>query len=432
VTSVLEKIDDTTVKITVTRTAEEFAPAMKNAYERVGASLNIPGFRKGKAPSKLIEQRVGRGAVIEQAVNDNLAEWYAEAVDENDVRPLGRPEIELTKIPAEADSKDGIEFTATVEVRPEFTLPPLADITVEVEPAEVTDEDIDARMVTLRERFATLKTVDRPAKDGDFVILDLSAQIDGKDVDAVQGTSYQVGSGNMLDGLDDVIIGLSADEVTTYDGPLAAGEHAGQQAHITVKVTGVKERELPEPDDEFAQLASEFDTVAELRDDLATQAQRIRANNQAIMARDGLVETLLDKVDIELPKKRIEQEVHDHLAGENRLEDDEHRAEVTAEATAALSKQIILDQLVEDLNVEVDENELLNFMLNISRQYGTDPTEFIENAQKQGQVPAFAAEVARSKAASIALRQVTVKDTAGADVDLSAAIGTGEEDEETA
>src|SRR5690606_30540062 len=214
-------------------------------------------------------------------------------------------------------------------------LPAADSLKIEVAPAEVTDEDVEARLTALRERFGTLVGVDRPAAEGDFVTLDLSASVDGNDVDAVQGTSYQVGAGNMLEGLDDVLVGLSAGEETTYEGPLAAGEYAGQNAQITVKVTAVKTRELPEADDDFAQLASEFDTLEELREDLREQAGRIKVNNQAMEAREKLLELLTDATDFELPKKVIEAEVHNHLESEGRLEDDEHRAEVTEEATEA-------------------------------------------------------------------------------------------------
>ncbi|MGC4174653.1 trigger factor [Demequina sp.] len=427
-TSALEQIDATTVKLTVTLTEEDIAPVMAHAYEHVGSQVQIPGFRKGKVPPKILEQRVGKGAIIEHAVNDGLPGWYSEAVQEQGIRPYGQPEVEVVKIPGIEAGDEGIEFTATVEVRPEVTLPAADSLTITVAPAEITDEDVDARLTALRERFGTLVGVDRPAAEGDFVTLDLSAVVDGTDVDAVQGTSYQVGAGNMLEGLDEVITGLSAGEETTYEGPLAAGDHAGEKATITVKVTAVKERQLPDADDDFAQLASEFDTINELKEDLREQAGRIKTNNQAMEAREKLLEALTEATDFELPKKVIESEVHTHLENENRLEDDEHRAEVTEEAGKALRVQILLDQLADDFDIEVEQSELLDYLLNASRQYNADPAQFIEQVEKAGQIPAMVAEVARSKATAYALRRATVVDEKGAAVDLTPVIGSIEDE----
>jgi trigger factor len=426
VTSALEKIDDTTVKLTVTLTEADIAPMMHHAYEHVGSQVQIPGFRKGKVPPKILEQRVGKGAIIEHAVNDGLPTWYSEAVQEQGLRPYGQPEVEVLSIPGVDD--EGLEFVATVEVRPEVKLPAADSLTITVAPAEVSEEDVDARLTALRERFGTLTGVDRPAAEGDFVTLDLAATVDGADVDAVQGTSYQVGQGNMLEGLDDVLIGLSAGEETTYEGPLAAGDHAGETATITVKVTAVKERQLPDADDDFAQLASEFDTVGELREDLREQAARIKTNNQAMEAREKLLVALTDATDFELPKKVIEAEVHNHLESESRLEDDEHRAEVTEEASKALRVQILLDQLADDFEIEVEQSELLDYLLNASRQYNADPADFIEQVEKAGQIPAMVAEVARSKATAYALRRATAKDEAGKAVDLTPVIGSLEDE----
>lgn len=427
-TSALEKIDATTVKLTVTLTEEDLKPSMDHAYEHIAQEVQIPGFRKGKVPPRILETRVGKGAIIEHAVNDGLPGWYAEAVEEQGIRPFGQPEVEVVKIPGSEEGFEGLEFTAEVEIRPEVELPAAESLTLEVDPIEVSDEDVQQRLDNLRERFGSLKTVDRPVEDGDFTTIDLAAKLDGADIDNVQGTSYQVGSGNMLEGLDDALVGLSADEETTFEAPLAAGDNAGQVAQITVKVTAVKERELPEVDDDFAQLASEFDTVDELKEDLKAQVSKIKTNNQAVQAREKLIDALRDATDFELPKKVIENEVHSHLENENRLEDDEHRAEVTEEAHNALRAQILLDQLAEDLDIEVQQNELLDYLLNQSRQYGMDPNTFIQQVEQAGQIPAIVAEVARSKATAFALRRTTVKDTAGNAVDLSPVIGSVEDE----
>ncbi|MBX9244201.1 trigger factor [Actinotalea ferrariae] len=426
--SAVETIDATTVKLTVEVSHDELKPSIDHAYEHIGSQVQIPGFRKGKVPARILDQRVGRAAVIEHAVNDGMAGFYRQAITEADLRPLGQPDIEVTAIPALTEADGGLSFTAQVEVRPVVEIPELSGLTVTVDDVEVSDEDVDARLDALRERFGTLVGVDRPAAEGDYVVLELVAKIDDEEVDQVSGVSYQIGSGNMLEGLDEALTGLSAGETATFETALAGGERAGEAAQVTVTATTVKTRELPEADDEFAQLASEFDTLEELRADLREQAARIKASNQAVQARDLLLEQLRGGVEIPVPAGVVEAEVHRHLESEGRLEDDEHRAEVGDQAREALANQILLDTLAEQLEVRVSQNELVEYLVSASRQYGMDPNTFIKTVDEQGQIPAMVAEVGRSKAVAVALRQVTVVDGSGAPVDLSEYIGSDDED----
>lgn len=426
--SAVETIDATTVKLTVEVSHDELKPSIDHAYEHIGSQVQIPGFRKGKVPARILDQRVGRPAVIEHAVNDGMAGFYRQAISEADLRPLGQPEIEVTEIPALTQADGGLTFTAQVEVRPTIELPELDGLTLTVDDVEVTDADVDERLDGLRERFGTLVGVDRPAAEGDFVVLDLRATIDDEEIDSVSGISYQIGSGNMLEGLDEALTGLSAGETTTFETALAGGERAGENATVTVTATTVKERELPAADDDFAQMASEFDTVAELREDLRGQVARAKGSEQAVQARDLLLEKLKDGLDIPIPNGVVEAEVHRHLESEGRLEDETHRAEVTEEARTALADQILLDTLAERLEVKVGQNELLDYLVNASRQYGMDPNTFIKTVDEQGQIPAMIAEVGRSKAVAVALRRVAVVDGAGAAVDLTEYIGSDEDD----
>ncbi|MDQ0423922.1 MULTISPECIES: trigger factor [Cellulomonas] len=427
--SAVETLEPTKVKLSVEVSYDELKPSIEHAYQHIAEQVTVPGFRKGKVPPRIIDQRVGRPAVIEHAVNEGLSGFYADAVRENELRPMGQPEVEVTKVPGLVAGDEGeLHFTAEVEVRPEITLPALDGLTLTVDDVEVSDEDVDARLDALRERFGSLVGVDRPAQEGDFVVIDLAATIGDEQVDQVSGTSYQIGSGNMLEGLDEALTGLSAGETTSFETELVGGERQGEKATVTVTATGVKERQLPEVDDEFAQLASEFDTIDELKADLREQAARIKASNQAVQARDLLVEKLTSEVEIPVPAGVVEAEVHRHLESEGRLEDDEHRAEVTEQAQTALRNQILLDTLAEQLDVKVSQSELLDYLVSASRQYGMDPNTFIQTVDQQGQIPAMVAEVARSKALALSLRQVAVVDGSGAAVDLSEFIGSDEED----
>ena len=425
--STVENLDPTKAKLTVEVEYVELQPAIEHAYGHIAKDINIPGFRKGKVPPRIIDQRVGRAAVLEHAINEGLPGFYRDAIEQSGLRPLGQPTVEITGVPSEDDESGVLEFTAEVEVRPEFDLPDFEGMTLEVPTTEVTDEDVQGQLESLQARFGTLVGVDRPAVEGDFVVLDLKATIDDNEVDNVSGTSYEIGTGNMLEGMDEALTGLSAGETTTFVAPLAGGDHNGQDASITVTATSVKQRELPEADDEFAQLASEFDTIDELKADLREQAASNSVSNQAVAARDMLLAEL-NKIEIPLPAGVIEAEVNRHLEGEGRLEDETHRAEVTEETSVALKNQILLDALAEKLEVQVAQQELLDYLISASRQYGMDPQQFITTLDQQGQIPAMVGEVARSKSLAVALRQIEVKDSEGNVVDLSEFIGSDEDD----
>ncbi|WP_129336733.1 trigger factor [Cellulomonas endophytica] len=428
--SAVETLDPTKVKLTVEVTYEELGPSITHAYEHIAQQVTVPGFRKGKVPPRIIDQRVGRPAVIEHAVNEGLGGFYAQAVRDNQLRPLGQPDVQVTKVPGlvKGEEEGQLEFTAEVEVRPTVELPDLDALTLTVDGLDVSDEDVQTRLDALRERFGTLVGVDRPAQETDYVVLDLVATIGEEEVDQVSGISYQIGSGNMLQGLDEALTGLSAGETTTFVSTLVGGERAGEEASVTVTAQQVKERQLPEADDEFAQLASEFDTLDELVADLREQAGKGKASGQAVQARDLLLEKIVGDAEVPVPAGVVEAEVVRHLESEGRLEDDEHRAEVQEQATTALRNQIVLDTLAEHLGVKVSQNELVEYLVAASRQYGMDPNTFIKTIDENGQVPAMVAEVARSKALAVALRRVQVTDASGAPVDLSEFIGSDEED----
>jgi trigger factor len=426
VKSALETLSPTRVKMTVEVPFEELKPSLDAAFKHIGEHIQVPGFRKGKVPSRIIEQRVGRAAVLEEAVNDALPQFYGQALEEHAVRPLGQPEISDLNVPA-ADGED-FSFVVEVDKRPEIDLPDFSDLELTVDEVMVEDADVEDRLDALRARFGTLKGVDRAARDGDFVSLDLSAEIDGEQIDSVTGVSYEVGSGNMLEGLDEALVGMSTDETKQFTAPLAGGDHAGSDAECTVTVTAVKERELPELDDEFAQLASEFDTLEELRADIVRAASNDKKLGQGVEARDKLLDLMLERVEIPVPDSVVEAEVHSHLEGEDRLRDDEHRAEVQENTRKALKTQLLLDAIAEKESVQVQQQELIEFLVMTSQQYGVDPNTFAQSIDQEGQIPAMVAEVARRKALATVLEKVSVKDTAGNPVDLNEAVqGAGDE-----
>ncbi|MGO2643242.1 trigger factor, partial [Brevibacterium aurantiacum] len=417
--SSVEQLDPTRVKISVDVPYAELKPSIDEAYKTIGGQVTIPGFRQGKVPARIIDQRVGRPAVIQEAVNNGLDGFYREAVEEHDLKPLGQPEVEISEVPGLDGAEDGdLTFTVEVDVRPTIELPAYDTISVEVDPIEVTDEDVDAELEQLRTRFGTLSSVDRPAAKDDFVTLDLVATIDGEEIDTASDISYQVGAGTMLDGMDEALDGLSADETTTFETTFAGGEHAGETGTVSITLSAVKVRELPAADDDFAQLASEFDTIDELRTDLREQAAKQKETDQGAQARDKVLESLIETLNVPVPEKVVTDEVERHLESESRVDDDEHRKEVTEETERNLRTQFILDSIAEAEEVEVTQPELIEYLISASQQYGMNPNEFAQMLDSSGQVNALVGEVTRRKALAAALAGAVVKDTEGNVVDM--------------
>ncbi|WP_314424891.1 trigger factor [uncultured Microbacterium sp.] len=427
--STVEKLTPTRVKLSITVTPDDLKPSIAHAYEHIAQDVQIPGFRKGKVPAPIIDQRIGRGAVIEHAVNEGLDKFFREASAEHKLRIVGRPAAEITQWPNEKDFSGDLLVDIEVDVRPEIEIPAYDGITLTVDAVEADDAALDEEIEKLRARFGTLVPVDRPAAKGDFVELDLVATIDGAEIDRAEGVSYEVGSGELLEGIDDAIESLTAGEDTTFRSALVGGDHAGSEAEVSVSVKAVKERELPEADDDFAQIASEFDTIAELRESLAERVAQQGVFTQGSAARDKLVETLLEQIEIPVPPQLIEDEVHNHLEGENRLEDDVHRAEVTEASEKQFRTQVLLDTIAEQADVQVSQEELSQYLIQSASQYGMAPQEFVEALQSSNQLPALVGEVARNKALAIALGKVKVVDTNGKTVDLSDFVVTDDEAE---
>ncbi|WDG19389.1 trigger factor [Microbacterium sp. Clip185] len=427
VTSTVEKLTPTRVKLEISVSPEELKPSIAHAYEHIAQDVQIPGFRKGKVPAPIIDQRIGRGAVLEHAVNEGLDGFYRAAVAEQGLRVVGRPEADIVALPEVSDFSGDLKVTVEVDVRPDFELPAYEGLEITVDAVATDEAAIDAELDNLRARFGTLVTVERPAAKGDFVELDLVATIEGNEIDRAEGVSYEVGSGELLEGIDEAIESLTAGEDTTFRSKLVGGEHAGEEAEVSVSVKAVKERELPDADDDFAQMASEFDTIDELRASLSERVAQQSTFTQGAAARDKLVEVLLEKVDIPVPPKLVEDEVHAHLEGEGRLEDDVHRAEVTEASEKQFRTQVLLDKIAEEADVQVSQDELTQYLIQSAAQYGMAPQDFVNALQQGNQLPALIGEVARNKALAIALGRVSVVDTDGKPVDLTGFIAVEDE-----
>ncbi|MFD1859099.1 trigger factor [Aeromicrobium camelliae] len=430
-----ETLSPTRVKLTIEVPFEEFKPDLDKAYKSIGSQITVPGFRKGKVPAAIVDQRIGRAAVLDEALNAALPGWYNAALQQESLQPLGQPDIDLTKF----NDGDDIEITAELDVRPTIELPELSGIEVEVEDAEVTDADIDEQLEALRERFATFTDVDRAAAEGDSVTIDLSAaQKDGTPIEEAQasGLPYVVGKATMIEGLDEALIGLAKGESKTFETKLVGGDLAGQDVDVTVTLTEVKEQHLPEVDEEFVQMASEFDTVEELREDLRERLTRGKRMEQAAEARDLVLEQILDKAEVPLPETLVETELNARrdqvqqqlqfagLTFEGYLEDqgqtaDEFEAELERGVRDSIAAQFVLDQVVENNEFGIDDQELSEHIMRRAQESGQDPNQFIQHIMEHNHVPEMVGEVMRGKALASLVEGATVKDKSGNVLDLA-------------
>jgi trigger factor len=433
VKSAVETLSPTRAKLTVEVPFEELKPSLDAAYKKIAQQINVPGFRKGKVPPMVIDRQVGRGAVLDEAVNEVLPQKYFAALEENSLTPLAQPAIEVTRL----EDNDTLEFTAEVDVRPDITLPDYSGLEADVDDVEVNDADVEEQVQALRERFATLSDVERPAVDGDFVVIDLKATRDGEPVEGaeVSGMSYQVGRGGMIDGLDEALAGMSAGEEKTFSTELVSGDLVGEDVEVAVAVSQVQEQELPDLDDEFAQMASEFDTVDELSADVRERLGRGKRLEQAAAARDAVLEALLDRVEIPLPETVVTDELNARrqsveqqlaqagLTMDKYLEDEgqtleEFEADLDRRVRDAITAQFLLDEVAKREELGVEENELSEHLVRRAQQSGQDPQEFANHMFSHNHIPEMVQEILRGKALATIVESATVKDASGNVLDL--------------
>ncbi|MFI6601654.1 trigger factor [Nonomuraea sp. NPDC050536] len=431
----VEELSPTRVKLTVEVPFDELRPSLDAAYKKVAQQVRVPGFRPGKVPARIIEQRFGRAVVLEETLNDAVPKLYGQAVDEVDVFPVSQPDIEVTKI----EDGDQIEFTAEVDIRPNFDVPDYQGAEVTVDSAEVTDADVDTQLDALRQRFATLTGVERAATGGDFVVMDLRAEIDGENIEEQQANevSYEVGAGSVLQGLDDALEGMSAGEEKSFKTELVGGANAGDEADVIISVKSVKEKVLPELDDEFAQLASEFDSLEELKTSISEGARRNKLIDQVVQAREKALEALLEKIDIPIPDSAFKAEVDarkhnlEHQIAESGLSRDayfrlyqtteeERFKEFDDNSSRAIKAGFVLDKIVKAEELGVSEQELTNFVVRRAMEMGVQPNQLAQHLADNDQLTLAMVEIVRDKAKAVVGDAAKVVDTDGNEVDLKA------------
>ena len=415
--SSVENLSPTRVRFDISIEFNEMSSHVADAYKKVASQVNIPGFRKGKVPAAMIDQRVGRGTVLDEAINAALPDFYTQAAREHKIAVIGRPEVDIK----EFVDNEKLNFTIEVDVRPEIKLPDFSKIEIKVDDVTVTQAEIDEQIDSLRARFGTLHMVERAAKTGDFVNIDLVATINGEEVEGgtANDISYEIGSNSMVDGLDDAVVGLNVGDSKVFETALL-GMQEGEKGSVTVTVKSVKERELPALDDAFAKLASEFDNLAELKEDVAKRLERVKAMEQGAQARDKLVDKLVSELEIPIPEKLVEDEIHAHLEREGRLEDAEHRAEVDRDTRQMFKQDFLLDEVVKTEAVDVSEMELTEYIMRSASRYGMAPQDFANRVAQSGGINQMLAEVARAKALANILNRVSVVTESGKKVDLEA------------
>jgi trigger factor len=439
VKSTVENLSPTRVRLAVEVPFDDLKPSLDKAYAAIAQQVRVPGFRPGKVPARIIDQRVGRGAVLQEAMNEALPRFYGEAAREHELQPLGQPEISDISDLETLSAGSSFSFTAEVDVRPEISLPDIDGITVQVDDVEVTDAEVEEQLAELRDRFGTLKPVERAAEAGDYISLDLTTTVDGEEVEggSATGLSYVVGSGDLVDGLDEAITGKGAGETASFTTTLQQAEHAGKEADVTATVKSVKVKELPELDDEFAQLASEFDTVSELREDLKTRLARVKTLEQGAQARDKLLEKLIETVEFPLPESAVQAEVevrehdvvhslgHDDSLFDSYLESQgrsraDFQAELRESAEKTVRVQFILDAIAAKTDVQIGDAELTEYLIRQAARYQMAPQEFANQVMQSGNLPMLIADIRRNKALSEVLESAKVTDASGNAIDLTA------------
>ncbi len=414
--STVEKVSETRIKLQVEIPFGDLKPNLDSAYKKIAAQISIPGFRKGKVPPAIIDQRVGRPAVLEEAINEMVPKAYAEAVKENKLFPVGRPEVDVNEVL----DNEKVSFTAEVDIRPEFDLPNYDGISLAVDEIVVTDKDIDKELKALLSRFATLSDVERQSKLDDVLILDIAGTIDGEEVPGYsgKGLSYQLGTDGLVPGADKLLTGKKTGEAVAHEFKPEEGPHQGKAVSLQMQVVAVKERILPAADDDFAKLASEFDTLDELKADLNKRVEQAKLIEVTYQARDKAVEYLVDAIkDVPLPENVVKAEIAGHFTDGHG--DETHKAEVEENTRKSLRTQFVFDRIAEEAEIEVSDAELSSWIYQNAARYQMPPQEFANNLARSGELTFAVSEVRRGKAVSLVVQKAEIVDSKGNKIDIS-------------
>ena len=423
----VEKLSPTRDKLTITVTPDELKPSIDHAYSHIAESVNIPGFRKGKVPPPVVIRRLGRDAVFDEALRSSLSEWYIDAIDTAGIAPIGEPDINFSEdVP---DQGQPLAFSIEIGVRPTAKLGDYKGLEVGRREPTVADADVDAELDRLRDRVATLDTVERPAQRGDFVVLDYLGKVDDEPFPGGEGRDQliELGSGRLIEGFEEQLTGASAGDEVTVNVTFPADyvpELAGKDATFDVSVSEVKAKRLPEIDDDFASEASEFDTVAELREDIAS---RLRHQDEHAVEREfeqAVLEAAANEAEVELPERLIHARAHEMLeqtfsalarqgidkdtylkiAGKD---EEELAHEAEPEAAAALRREAVLAAVVAAEQIHPSDEELLEALTPASERDGSDPAELMERLRKAGRLEELRDDVATTQAAELLVREAS-------------------------
>jgi trigger factor len=423
----VQETDKHTVKLTIEVAPDEFGKDLDRAYRRIAQSVKIPGFRKGKVPRQIIDAQFGREAVLGEFLEDSVPTYYRDALRENDLAPIAEPDIDVEQL----EEGKPLVFTATVEIRPRLQLEPEAykGLAVAKSSVDVTDEDVERLVDSLRDRFAELEPVGRPSRAGDYVTMDIRATVHGEEI--AEGTRpdylYEVGSGEFGEKVDTELVGKRAGEILKVNDTLGegAGDRAGQEVSFSILLKEVKAKQLPNADDEFAKTASEFDTLDELK---ATLREQIRENKERVAQgeiRDRVLQTLVDTVEVELPDTLIDEETEhrvthareraeqlgltlDQLLEAQGFDEARFRADARDHAVRAIKADLVLESVARSEDLQVTPEELGREIASLAQALGRDAKDVAKSLDRSGQVVALAGDIIRSKALDVLVENASI------------------------
>lgn len=443
----LEQLEPTKVKLTVEVEPARVQRAFDQAARHLSQDIQLPGFRKGKVPRRLLESKIGKGAIAQHAMEDFLGEFYAEAVQTEDVRPVAPPELDLQHF----DEEDGCAFEATIQVRPEIELPDHEGISVTFPDHEVTDADVEEQLEQMRERFAEVEEVDRAARRGDYVTIDLTVRKEGEVIEdaTAEDAMYEVGSGGVTPKLDEELPGSVAGQTLTYVDELPEDypEYGGQKVEFTVEIKDVRAKELPPLDDDFAMTASEFDTIDELREDIRRNLRQRRMGEARQTLRSQILEAYLALVDVPLPEAMVEDEAESRLqqirdqaeqyglSFEELVEmqggdPEELTANIHEQSAESVKARLVLEALAEQLDIEAEVPDLEQEIMRHAYQRNVDPSELARAIDEQGSMGVLAGDVIRRKTLDLLVEAAEVEGAPSREALIELGFEQPDEDEE--